>query len=164
MGLFNDAINAVYNTEETIQRGAKGIVDDVSTWCQGLFSQTAAAISSSFDGDVVGLNANKIPEMIDAIEAYIKRVETHLNNIKTSTSTENAMKGEYAIAVKTYVQTACDTCYEITSQLRYFEDKLIAVEKAYKSKDENLQSAINATSDEMNSRWSEYKPGGVGSV
>lgn len=155
--MLEEAINTVYNTGKGVYTGAKGLIEDVGTWCQGLLGQVESAVTSEFTGDVVGLNATKIPTMIQAIEDYISRVESHLENIKSSTSTDNAMKGEYAAAVKVYVQTACDTCYKITSQLRYFEDKLREVEKAYNSKDENLQSTISQTSDEMNSKWEEYK-------
>lgn len=158
MGILGDAINTVYNTGQSVVQTGKGLIDDVSTFVSGLTGSVGAAVSSQFSGDVVGINAAKIPEMKQAIEDYIKKVESHLNEIKTNTSTENAMKGEYATAVKTYVGAACDVCFKITSQLRYFEDKLTAVEQAYQQKDENLAGTISDTASDMNSQYTEYKP------
>ena len=109
-----------------------------------------------FEGNVIGINANKIPDMIDAIEAYIKRIDSHLNEIRTNTSTENAMKGEYALAVKEYVNAACDVCYKITSHLRFFEDKLVAVQKSFAARDESMKDTIGSVASEM-STWEEYK-------
>lgn len=157
MGLLGDAINSVYNAGAGLLSAGKGLVEDVSTWCSGLLGSVGSAIDSQFSGDVVGINANKIDEMINAIEDYIKKVNTHLDQIKTETDPRKAMQGEYADAVKTYVGTACDVCYKITSQLRYFEDKLVMVKEAYAQKDQNLASTINDTSSEMNSEWNEYR-------
>lgn len=157
MGLLSDAINTVYNAGQGLVSGGKGLIDDVSTWCSSLVGDVSTAVTSAFSGDVVGINANKIPEMIESIEEYIKRVNTHLEEIKTNTSTENAMKGEYAAAVKAYVGAACDVCYKITSQLRYFEDKLMMVQEAYAQKDSQLAGTINDTASEMNSSWTEYQ-------
>lgn len=156
MSIFGDAINTIYNAGQDFVSGGKGLLDDISTWSSNLLGDVGTTIASAFSGDVVGINANKIPEMIQAIEDYIARINNHLDEIKTNTSTENAMKGEYAAAVKAYVGAACDVCYKITSQLRYFEDKLIMVQEAYTQKDENLSSTINDTASEMNSSWSEY--------
>ena len=157
MSIFSDVINTVVDAGQGLISGGKGLIEDVSTWCNNLFSSVGTAIDSAFSGDIVGINANKIPDMINAIEEYINRINNHLNDIKTNTSTENAMKGEYAAAVRTYVGTACDVCYKIISQLRYFEDKLILVRDAYQQKDQNLSSTIADTSKEMESSWNEYQ-------
>jgi len=156
MGILGDAINTVYNAGQGLVSGGKNLIEDVSTWCNSLIGDVSAAITSEFGGDVVGINVNKIPDMIQAIEDYINKINNHLDEIKTNTSTENAMKGEYATAVKAYVGAACDVCYKITSQLRYFEDKLMMVQEAYTQKDQNLSSTISDTASEMNSSWSEY--------
>lgn len=157
MGFLGEAINDVKDTWQDIKSGGAGLLEDISSWCNNLLGDVGASVTSAFEGDVVGINANKVPEMIDAIENYITRINAHLDEIKTNTSTENAMKGEYALAVKEYVTAACDVCYKITSQLRFFEDKLVSVQKAYAAKDENLASSISQTATEMNSSWQEYK-------
>ena len=83
--------------------------------------------------------------------------EKLLDKIKEETSTATAMQGEYADATKVYVQTACDVCYKIVTQLRYFEDKLVSVQEAYAKKDQNMASTITQSASEMNSSWSEYQ-------
>ena len=155
--MFSEMINNVKDTLQDVVSGGKGLLNDISDWCNALVGDVGANVTSAFSGDVVGINANKVPNMIDAIEAYIQRINSHLDEIKTNTSTENAMKGEYALAVKEYVTAACDVCYKITSQLRFFEDKLISVQKAYAAKDENLASTISQNATEMNSQWQEYQ-------
>lgn len=157
MGILGDIYNGVVNTANTVSNWGKGAVDDVRSWANNLVSDVGAAISSSFNGDVVGINATKIPDMIQAIEDYIKRVNDHLNKIKEETSTANAMQGEYADATKVYVQTACEVCYRIVTQLRYFEDKLVAVQEAYTKKDETMASTISQAASEVNSSWTEYQ-------
>jgi len=157
MSFLSDAINTVKDTYQDVKSGGAGLVDDIKSWANALLGDVSAGVTSAFEGDVVGINANKIPEMIDSIEQYILRINTHLDDIRTNTSTDSSMKGEYAAAVKEYVKTACDVCYKITSQLRFFEDKLVSVQKAYAAKDENLASSISGTATEMASSWTEYQ-------
>ena len=157
MGLLGDIYNGVVNAANTVSNWGKGLVDDVQSWANGLVADVGAAVSSSFDGDVVGINANRIPDMIASIEEYIGRINAHLDQIKEETSTANAMQGEYAEATKIYVQTACEVCYRIVTQLRYFEDKLVAVQEAYIKKDQNMASTINTGASELNSSWTEYQ-------
>ena len=157
MGLLGDIYNTVVNTANTVSSWGKGAVDDIRSWANNLVADVGAAVSSSFSGDVVGINANKIPDMIASIEDYIGRINAHLDQIKEETSTANAMQGEYAEATKVYVQTACDVCYRIVTQLRFFEDKLVAVQQAYTKKDQNMASTINTAGSELNSTWTEYQ-------
>ena len=123
MGLLQDIYNGVVNAGQDLSNWGKGTVEDIRSWANNLIADVGAQISSTFNGDVVGINANKIPDMIASIEEYIGRINAHLDQIKEETSTANAMQGEYAEATKIYVQTACDVCYRIVTQLRYFEDK-----------------------------------------
>lgn len=159
MGLFEQIGSFVANTAEAIGQGAKGIVEDVSAWCNNLVADVGAAITSSFSGDVVGINANEIPNMISAIDSYISAVNGQLDKLteKANTSTAKAMQGEYAEATKQYIQAAAKTCYNIVTQLKYFQDKLNAVKAAYDKKDQNMSSTINSSKSEMESSWTEYK-------
>lgn len=157
MGLLGDIYNGVVNAANTVSSWGKGLVDDVQSWSNSLVADVGAAVSSSFDGDVVGINANKVPDMINSIEEYIRRINSHLDKIKEETDTKMAMQGEYAEAARIYVQTACDVCYRIVTQLRYFEDKLVAIQEAYSKKDQNMASTINTASSELNSSWTEYQ-------
>ena len=159
MGLFDGLTSFVSNVAESVVSTVKGGIEAISDWCGNLVADVGAQISASFDGDVVGINANKIPDVINAIEDYIKRVDAKLTKLKenANTSTANAMSGEYAAATKLYVQTSADVCYRIITQLRYFEDKLIAVGEAYNQKDQNMASTIQTTTTEMNSQWTEYQ-------
>lgn len=154
---LGDIINSFENADEFVANSGKGLLEDAKSWASNLWNDVSVAIDSTFNGDVVGINVNKIPQMKQAIESYVKKVQAHLEKIKTETKTANAMQGEYAEAVKSYVGTACDVCYKITSHLRYFEDKLTAVQNAYTKKDEKMAGTINKSASEMNSKWDEYK-------
>lgn len=153
--MFSEMMDNVKNTY-TGESGGSNLLNNVSDWCNKLISDIGGNLQAMFEGNVIGINANKIPDMIDAIEAYIKRIDSHLNEIRTNTSTENAMKGEYALAVKEYVNAACDVCYKITSHLRFFEDKLVAVQKSFAARDESMKDTIGSVASEM-STWEEYK-------
>ena len=159
MGLFDAIGSFVSNAAQSVGNAVKGGLEAVGSWCKNLVADVGAQIDSSFNGDVVGINANKIPDIIDAIEEYIARVDKKLNKLKenANSSTVKAMQGEYAAATKLYVQTSSDVCYRIITQLRYFEDKLIAVGEAYTQKDQNMASTIQTSTSEMNSQWTEYK-------
>ena len=95
--------------------------------------------------------------MITEIETYITDIKTHLDQVAADADTNNAMKGEYAAAVKTYVETAAKVCYNVVSQLRFFEDKLNGVKEAYAQKDQATASEINSTSGELENQWQEYQ-------
>ena len=159
MGLFDAIGSWVSNAVQDVGNFVKGGLEAVGDWCSNLVADIGAQISASFDGDVVGINAAKIPDVINAIEEYIGRVDAKLKDLKenANTSTVNAMQGEYAAATKLYVQTSADVCYRIITQLRYFEDKLIAVGEAYTQKDQNMASTIQTSTTEMNSQWTEYQ-------
>lgn len=159
MGLFQAIGSFVSNTAEAVANTARGLVEDVTSWCKGLKEDVVAGTQSLAKGDVVGINANKVDEMIASIEEYISGVNQQLDKLKekADSSVVKAMQGEYATATKTYVQTAADVCYRIVTQLRYFEDKLIAVKEAYAKKDENMSSTINTAKSDMNSTWTEYQ-------
>lgn len=159
MGMFESIGTWVSNTAKDVVNAGRGLVDDVSSWCGNLISDVGASVSSMANGDVVGINANKIDEMINAIEEYIGRVKAQTDKLKerAEASTVKAMQGEYAKATKTYVETSADVCYRIITQLRYFEDKLVAVKEAYQTKDQNMASTISSTTSEMNSTWQEYQ-------
>jgi len=157
MGFLGDALQVVGNAGERISNFVQGGIDDIKNWGQGLINEVGATISSEFGDDVIGINAEHVGDMIQAIEDYITKVNGHLDEVKQNTETKNAMKGEYAAAVKAYVGVACDVCKKITSRLKYFEDKLVKVREAYLQKDTNLTSSINDTATEMDSQWEEYK-------
>lgn len=156
MSSLSQAIDSVQDTFQSFKNNGRDLVDGVSSWCSNLLSSVSVNVTSFFEGDVIGLNANYIPQMQQAIEDYIININKHLDKIATDTDTSKAMQGEYALAVKEYVKAATDTCYKVVSQLRYFEDKLVSVQKAYASKDENLSTALRNDASEMNGEWTEY--------
>lgn len=159
MGLFDAIGSFASNLAQSVVNGVSGAIEAVGDWCSNLVADVGAALSSSANGDVVGINVKGIPAIIDAIEDYISRVNKKLDKLKenSNTSTAKAMKGDYAAATKLYIQTSADVCYRIITQLRYFEDKLIAVKEAYEQKDENMTSQINTSTTEMNNQWTEYQ-------
>lgn len=154
---LTEAINDIQDTGKDITNFGKGLVDDMTSLFTGAYNALAAEVTTIFDGDIVGLNANYIPTMQKAIQNYISRINEHLNKIATETKTDGAMKGDYAIAVKAYIKAATDTCYKVVSQLSFFEDKLVSVREAYAQKDANLSGSINDSANEMENQWEAYK-------
>ena len=90
--------------------------------------------------DTMAINGAKVPEMQAAIESYIIEVEEGLNNI--SHYEMGASEGIYGAAQITTVNSYIDeTCKQINSIVRYFEDfktVLDQVREAY----EQQQAAI----------------------
>ena len=157
MGVLGDLIDGAENLGQSAVNWGTGTVEDIVSFGKGLINEVGANVTALFGDDVIGINANKVDDMIGSIESYIKKVNDHLDKIKADATTNKAMQGEYAAAIKTYVEKACEICYRITSRLRYFEDKLVAVRDAYKKKDEKIKSTVERQTKEMDSKWQEYK-------
>ena len=96
--------------------------------------------------NVVGMNANKIPDMITAIENWVKEMEDHIKEIDSATDQSKAFKDDAVQkAVRDYIDNVKAYCVNLISDLNAFADKLVTVRNAYQQSMGTLSSAVKAT-------------------
>ena len=110
-------------------------INQASSGASNVFSDLATnggsnIIETMGKYNLVGINANQIDDMRFAIRVYVENIETHLNQVLDFASDTYAFKGQYAEAIKEYVQAVCDVVKSLTSQLLAFSDKLVEVKAA----------------------------------
>lgn len=137
-------------------------INQASSSTSNVFSEMSASgtndiISTMNKYNLVGINANQIDDMRFAIRVYVENIETHLNQVLDFASDTYAFKGQYAEAIKEYVQAVCDVVKSLTSQLLAFSDKLVEVKAAYEEKDMNLARSINAQTTNTQSGVGRYE-------
>lgn len=151
----------------TIQNTIEGIKSDISSTFKNLsngvqdkFNSIIGTISSSasgiYGGDVVGINIDEIPNMQQAIRDYVAAIDSHLDEVNKNADTANAYKGEFATAVKSYVEAVCQACGALTSQLLQFNETLEEVKTKYMSHDEDVKAQLSGQSAEINSSFTRY--------
>lgn len=141
-----------------VNQNIKGVTDGANSIFSGLVGGAKAAVGSILNGSsVVGINVNEIENMKASISSYINDLETHLNEVKTQADTTGAFKGEYAVAIRQYVEAVAEACKCITSNLLIFRDKLTDVKAAYEASDANLKSAIGGASSEVEGAFQRYQ-------
>lgn len=102
--------------------------------------------------DVVGINTSMIPQMRQAIRTYVDRVYAQLDKVQTNTDPTIALKGTgMENAVTEYVENVVKYCKALCSNLLAFSDKLVKVEEAWRTSDQNMSSKVNSGSSELNS-------------
>lgn len=81
---------------------------------------------------VVGINAEKIPEMREAIRTAVSALQGHIDGIEAHTNSSMAFKSEdVKVAVENYVVAVKDYCKALISDLLAFSDKLQTVHDAW---------------------------------
>lgn len=140
--------------------GVKSIFENVKTTSTSAFSSIIGKVSAGaagiLNGDVVGINEAEIPNMQNAIREYVTGLETHLAGVKADADTSNAFKGDYAAAVTTFVNSVCDACAAITSNLLEFNAKLDEVMAKYKEKDADVASTLTTQAGEIDSSYTKF--------
>lgn len=111
-------------------------------------AREAAAGKASKSGSysIVGMNVTKIPGVIDAIEAYIKNINAVIDKINTEADPTKAFRGdEVQSAVKSYIEKVKEECYNLVSDLRAFEDKLVEAQHAWQSSMSSMASNVSSS-------------------
>lgn len=122
---------------------------------KGFFGLGAGA---SFQGGntTVGINESQIPAMKTAIKEYINRLNEHLEQVKRDADTSQAFRGDYAAAIKNFVDAVCTSCHYIISNLEAFSDDLDKVLIAYQSKDQSMASDLNSAASGVDGAFTKY--------
>lgn len=102
---------------------------------------------------VVGINANQIPNMSQAIDTYINDVKAVLAKLNSDVSTSEAFKGDYATAVKKYVAAVEQVCNTVVGEMASFKTKLEEIKTAYATKDKDIGSTIESSSSSLLSNY-----------
>ncbi|MBQ8131300.1 MAG: hypothetical protein IJ193_02285 [Bacilli bacterium] len=152
----------------------KNATDNISDMWRRVTGGVKATWNSIMNYDVVGINYAKVPDMQRAIDEYVKALSTHLEEVKRDADNAKAMKGEYAEAIKEFINAVCDSCDAVISYLNKFRDKLATgyaesgysedetVLGSYKAKDTNLASDINDQAGDLRKNHERYGAGGGG--
>lgn len=107
---------------------------------------------------VVGINANQIPTVIDAIDSYINGINAYINEMDPNANASVAFKSEAVMqSLNTYMNNVKTYVLNLISNLRAFEDKLIDVKNQWESYAGNLSNTINETTGDNFAMGSSYQ-------
>lgn len=114
---------------------------------------TKKQTSSAYNNyKVVGINANKISDMIKEMENYISNVNKEINKMKTSANSNQAFKGdELKKALNAYLIKVENYLKNVVTQIRAFEDKLIDVRDAWTKAQSNQANAVKRAGNSFES-------------
>lgn len=139
-----------------VNSNIKNMVQGFKDKCSAVVGRVKASAAGILNGDVVGINTDEVENMNKAIEEYVVALQKHLDEVKTEADNSNAFKGEYAEAVKDFVDAICESCGAVISYLREFENKLEDVREKYIAKDEEVASDIKSQAGDLRSQYQEY--------
>lgn len=99
-----------------------------------------------FGYSIVGINANQVPAMREAIRNYVQGIQNHLDGFEASADSTMAFKSEAVKAsVQKYMQTLKEYCQNLTSQLLAFSDKLKEVEEKWLEATQNMAQSVDTS-------------------
>ena len=110
---------------------------------------TAGFIEELFGGQsaTVGINANEVPKMRQAIRKYCDTITNYVNNLNPTADSGVAFKGEAVKkALETYMNDVKEYSVNLTSALLAFSDKLQDVYNQWVAATESMAGTIGATS------------------
>ena len=111
---------------------ASGFVNDTINRRQAVMTTIGDSVSWAAGVTVVGIDATKVPQMMEAINEYVEKVKKHLDGINPQADANKAFKGEeLQRAVESYINRVKAYCFNLTSQLRAFSDKIADIQTAY---------------------------------
>lgn len=111
---------------------ASGFVNETINRRQSAMTINGDSVNWIAGVTVVGIDATKTPQMMTAINDYVMKVKKHLDGINPNASANKAFKGEeLQKAVENYINRVKSYCFNLTSQLRAFSDKIADIQAAY---------------------------------
>ena len=147
------------NWEATTQATA---IDTSAATVATTSAREATRSASSVGGggfSIVGIDANRVPEMREQIRNSVNAIQTHLDGIEAQTNSSNAFRSEEVKqAVENYVNSVKDYCKALISDLLAFSDKLQEVREAWERSTQNFASdSINASNESLAGAATYYK-------
>lgn len=141
-------VNEAQQSSFEAQTYATSAISNRSASRESSVQNTRGFFGGLFDQySVVGLNANKVPAMREAIRNYVNNINAHLEAIDPKADANSAFKSEEVQeAVKNYVTKVKEYCQNLISDLLAFSDKLADVQAAWEAFSGSASSNINAAS------------------
>lgn len=97
--------------------------------------------------DIVGINANKVEDMRQAIRDYVSAIEKYLDGVDPLASADGAFKGEAVQkAVATYITNCKEYCKNLTSNLLAFSDQIGEVKRQWLAAMDRMADSISTGS------------------
>lgn len=114
----------------------------------GILNRGSLGLFGSTDYDIVGINADKVEPVREAIRTYVRDIEKELEKFETEVDPKIAFRGEDAIAaVQAYLTKVKTYCINVSSDLLAFSDKLKDVENAWNAAQQSIGSGVEASNN-----------------
>ncbi len=107
---------------------------------------------------IVGIDANKVPEMREQIRSSVQSIQSHLDGIEAQTNSTNAFRSEeIKVAVEKYVESVKEYSKALISDLLAFSDKLQEVREAWEKSTQSFASdSVNSSATGMSDATTYY--------
>ncbi len=107
---------------------------------------------------IVGIDANRVPEMREQIRTSVQAIQAHLDGIEAQTNSASAFRSEdIKGAIEKYVDSVKEYSKALISDLLAFSDKLQEVREAWEQSTQSFASdSVNASVGGMNDATSFY--------
>lgn len=105
---------------------------------------------------LLGIDATKVTDGQKQIQSSVADLQSHLDNIVSTLSTDEALKGDQATALTEYVKASKQACKNVVSQLNNFCDKLDEVKKQYAAHDADIKKGIAKETANMTTEHQAY--------
>ena len=136
LGKANDVYNGINSQAE----------EDIDSLVASAFDKLR---STGFDG-VTGLEINKVTGMQTAIDNYVNGIQQALAPLNKADARE-AFGNQMNKAIEDFVVAVKGSCEALITNMKGFKDDLIKIKQAIEAKAQNVNTAINSRSNDLNS-------------
>jgi len=142
--------NTLGNIADAVTNSASQAVDEIGSRVNAIVGQANARLGAIYDGGFIGVNANNWPDIKDAIEGQIiTPAETELDKFNALADQTDAIKGESAEALRTYLLACAELVAAYISTYRNFITLAETSLQAMQAGDTSNAQAINEAADEI---------------
>lgn len=155
MATWKTDLNKVQSQVTNVFTNAKNGLESLFN---GTSNRVIADVQTFFQNgnSVVGIKVSGIPNMQNAINEYVNGVDNAIAELRNA-ETNIAFKGDYAEAVKSYIEEMINACKAISSQMKVFNDELTEIQKAYEAKDTSTSQKIRQEAESASSNYQTYQ-------
>ena len=138
-------------------------IDQFTNFVSGTVNEVTSTVGSLIVGSVVGINANKVPEMVQSIETAVQSISTHLDEVNTNTDPSVAFADPgMQEACRAYIKGVMEACQAYTSQLLKLADTLEDIKATYEQNQQAQNETLQAAGTEAASSVEKYTRGAAG--
>ena len=151
MGIIQKFTNALAGSRavdviNTVRDKISGIRSGIQGWVGSI--RDAVANGGAF----VGLNYQHVPQIREAIRAYVKDVQAAADEFNDSAEAERAVKGEVVAATKSYVKAIKEVLDAYITGLLVYSDKMQEYYEAYAKSDTTLSEDVSSEAQALTSK------------